>query len=71
MKRLQKLGILSLLLLTLSIGVSLSAKSENNQIIQELELECNYGQCHATDKSTGKGYLHCVSNKGVRNCCQN
>ena len=71
MKKIQKLGILSLMLLTLSIGVSLSAKSEHNQIIQQInEVECNYGQCHAIAKSTGKRCLHCVSNKGDRNCWQ-
>jgi hypothetical protein len=34
------------------------------------KVECNYGQCHATAKSTGNRCKHCVSNKGDNNCYQ-
>ena len=31
---------------------------------------CNYGQCKATAKSTGKQCKHCVSNSGDSYCWQ-
>lgn len=33
-------------------------------------LECKYGQCKATAKSTGKRCKHCVSNDGDKYCWQ-
>lgn len=36
----------------------------------ETKVECNYGQCQATAKSTGKQCKHCVSKSGDRYCYQ-
>ncbi|WP_338769866.1 hypothetical protein WAF17_10730 [Bernardetia sp. ABR2-2B] len=33
-------------------------------------LDCKYGQCKATAKSTGKQCKHCVSNSGENYCWQ-
>jgi hypothetical protein len=33
-------------------------------------VNCKYGQCHATAKSTGMQCKHCVSNLGDRFCWQ-
>jgi hypothetical protein len=34
------------------------------------KLDCNYGQCQAIAKSTGKQCRHCVSNSGDSYCWQ-
>lgn len=44
--------------------------SANSQVNATQEYECNYGQCQATAKSTGKRCKHCVSNRGDRYCYQ-
>jgi len=33
-------------------------------------VECRFGQCQATAKSTGKQCLHCVSKSGDKFCYQ-
>ncbi len=33
-------------------------------------IECRFGQCQATAKSTGKQCKHCVSNSGDKFCFQ-
>jgi hypothetical protein len=38
--------------------------------VQEVALDCHYGQCYATAKSTGNRCKHCVSNEGDSYCYQ-
>ena len=49
--------------------VNYEACEVSNQISIE-NLECKYGQCTATAKSTGNRCLHCVSNAGDATCWQ-
>lgn len=41
-----------------------------SQVSINQKVECKYGQCQATAKSTGKRCRHCVSNAGDVNCWQ-
>ena len=64
---------LAVALLALSV-IGLSSMSNNVETtfdtqVQEL-VDCKYGQCHATAKSTGNRCKHCVSNQGDMYCYQ-
>lgn len=70
--------ILKTLILLLGFGL-FAGKIQNSEkpINAELRknqtndnLECRYGQCNATAKSTGRRCLHCVSNPGDLYCYQ-
>ena len=51
-----------------SYSTSLVLDSYSNPVIENLE--CKYGQCQATAKSTNKRCKHCVSKKGDSYCWQ-
>ena len=69
MKKLLLLSFLTLSLL--SITPNSFAKSISKTSIRKKALvECQYGQCQATAKSTGKQCKHCVSNSGDSYCFQ-
>ena len=62
------------LLLALSVGLfgftSISTTvAHYNPTITET-VDCKYGQCRATAKSTGNQCKHCVSNSGDSYCFQ-
>lgn len=67
MKKILLLLLIPLLLSSFSTNIT----SENNTFTLDFELiECKYGQCKATAKSTGNRCKHCVSNEGDSNCWQ-
>ena len=69
-KHLIKLGIaLTLMFVGISTTSFENPGSRTSSENQEL-LECHYGQCKATAKSTGKQCRHCVSNEGDSYCWQ-
>lgn len=47
-----------------------SQVNSTNQVSIDQNIECKYGQCQATAKSTGKRCRHCVSNAGDITCWQ-
>ena len=65
-----------LLLLSLALGLlSFSPTTSNYSVKPNFEknksnVNCKYGQCKATAKSTGKQCKHCVSNRGDSYCWQ-
>lgn len=65
----------NILFVTLLLGSTLCSAS--NYIsstyvlsINKKNIECRFGQCQATAKSTGKQCKHCVSNSGDKYCYQ-
>ena len=59
--------------LVISSFTYLNASSQLNtlsQVSKDENIECKYGQCQATAKSTGKRCRHCVSNTGDITCWQ-
>lgn len=69
MKKLLLLSFLTLSLLTFSPN-SLAKALTKTSIKKIVSVECQYGQCQATAKSTGKQCKHCVSNSGDSYCFQ-
>jgi hypothetical protein len=61
------------LLIFVSIG-SFGAESTKikTEVVKKVPsvVECRFGQCQATAKSTGKQCLHCVSKSGDKFCYQ-
>jgi hypothetical protein len=70
-KHLLKLGI-ALTLAVVGISTTSFGEKQFNQIASPTEevLDCHYGQCKATAKSTGNRCRHCVSNEGDSYCWQ-
>lgn len=69
MKKLLLLSFLALSLL--SISPNTFAKDINHSNVKKnAPVECQYGQCQATAKSTGNQCKHCVSNSGDSFCYQ-
>lgn len=72
------LSFISSIILSGIIILSFSfTPSSNSNVLYDINdvhsnevLECKYGRCHATAKSTGKRCKHCVSKKGDYNCYQ-
>ena len=67
--------IILVISLFVALGISYSFISpESIELISNRsnieKVECHYGQCHATAKSTEKRCKHCVSNEGDKNCWQ-
>jgi len=62
------ISVLTLLSIT-AFSPALNDKFVNVDVNSEF-VECKYGQCHATAKSTKKRCKHCVSNKGDSFCWQ-
>lgn len=65
----------NILFVTLLLGSTLSSASNYNSStyivsINKKNIECRFGQCQATAKSTGKQCKHCVSNSGDKYCYQ-
>ena len=65
----------NLLLVFLLLGSTLAIAKTNKTskiafIINKNSIECRFGQCQATAKSTGKQCLHCVSKSGDKFCYQ-
>ncbi len=66
-----------ILFTVLLLGTTLSSTfiearntSKNSVSVKNNLIECRYGQCQATAKSTGKQCKHCVSNGGDKFCYQ-
>jgi hypothetical protein len=69
MKKLLALSILTFGLL--SFNPVNSDRTKRSAVENKIEnADCNYGQCYATAKSTGKRCKHCVSNSGDTYCWQ-
>ena len=67
----RKLIFTSLTAIALLIGGTSFISYQNTQSSVETEfLDCKYGQCQATAKSTGQRCKHCVSNEGDKYCYQ-
>lgn len=47
-----------------------NSNTPTNYTKEIIKLDCKYGQCQATAKSTGKQCKHCVSNSGDKFCYQ-
>lgn len=66
--------VISILISVVLIGPNLEEEviTQNNFTTNTIlsAFGCNYGQCHATAKSTGNRCLHCVSNSGDLYCWQ-
>ena len=62
-----------ILLLAIATGLlsftTVKVPADQN-VKEQSELDCNYGQCRATAKSTGNQCMHCVSNSGDYYCYQ-
>lgn len=69
MKKIFLLSVLALSLLSFS-PTSLTKTINKTSLAKAPTIECNYGQCNATAKSTGKQCKHCVSNSGDLYCWQ-
>ena len=62
---------LAVLLFSTSISFAEEIKVTKTSIsLRNNKIECRFGQCQATAKSTGKQCKHCVSNSGDKFCYQ-
>lgn len=63
--------LLAVLLLGTTITLTDARNSYKNSFsVKKNLIECRYGQCQATAKSTGQQCKHCVSNSGDKFCYQ-
>jgi hypothetical protein len=62
---------LALFLLGSTLAIAKTNKSTSISISsKKSSIECRFGQCQATAKSTGQQCKHCVSNSGDKFCYQ-
>lgn len=69
MKKILLLSFLTLSLLSYSPS-SIAKSIHKSSIKKSSFVDCRYGQCQATAKSTGNQCKHCVSNSGDSFCFQ-
>lgn len=63
--------LLVVLLLGTTFTVTEARNTSTNSVsVKNNLIECRYGQCQATAKSTKKQCRHCVSNDGDKFCYQ-
>jgi hypothetical protein len=63
--------LLALLLLGSTFSIAKTNKVSRIEInTNKNTIECRFGQCQATAKSTGQQCKHCVSNSGDKFCYQ-
>ena len=63
--------LLAVLLLGTTITLTDARNTYNNSVsVKNNLIECRYGQCQATAKSTGQQCKHCVSKSGDKFCYQ-
>ena len=68
------IALASLLMLFAGVSQASSITSKNpriqSSVVNTEPSQCNYGQCYAIAKSTGRRCLHCVSRPGDSYCWQ-
>ena len=68
------IALASLLVLFAGVSQASSITTKNpsvqSSVVNAEPSQCNYGQCYATAKSTGRRCLHCVSKPGDSYCWQ-
>ena len=70
MKKMKNL-FLVFFLLTSTLAIAKTNKTLKIAfIINKNSIECRFGQCQGTAKSTGRQCLHCVSKSGDKFCYQ-
>lgn len=62
--------VLGITFTTLSFKPSDNYVNVSSSKVKETVLNCRFGQCQATAKSTGNRCKHCVSNSGDLYCWQ-